>query len=135
MMHIALIGIGGAVGSILRFLLSNFATRVNAGMPIGDLSHVLTGTLIANALGSFLMGFMWSTGATRLHLTAQARDAITIGLLGGFTTFSTFANDTRVLFASGLQWMALLNIILHNTLAILGAFAGFALGQRLGPAK
>lgn len=130
-MHILLIGLGGAIGSVLRFLLSQFATRVSAGMPLGALTHVLTGTLIANVVGSFLMGLMWSAGVGRLSLSPAVRDAITVGLLGGFTTFSTFANDTRVLFDGGLTGLALLNVLLNNALAILAAFAGFALGQRL----
>lgn len=109
-MHLVSIAIGGALGALARYGLSGWIhARLGAGFPWG--------TLGVNVLGSFLIGF----GLSYLQHTAlppEAREFLAIGLLGAFTTFSTFTWETAALLQDG-EW------------ARAGLYAGGSLGLGL----
>lgn len=123
-MQLLYIALGGALGAVCRFLLSNAVNQRFAsagGFPIG--------TLAVNGIGSFLIGALFvvlNHYATGQAVSDQLRSLIIVGVLGGFTTFSTFSLETLQLIEAGLWSKALLNIILSVLLCILAAAAGVA---------
>jgi len=123
-MQLFYIAVGGALGAVCRFLVSNAVNQRFAsagGFPVG--------TLAVNGIGSFLIGVLFVV--LNHYFSGQnafdhLRSLIIIGMLGGFTTFSTFSLETLQLIESGLWSKALLNIILSVLLCVLAAAAGVA---------
>jgi CrcB protein len=114
------VGIGGALGSILRFLMMKLTTQmVGVGFPYG--------TLAVNIIGSFAMGILIGWGANKGQLTGELRTFIAVGVLGGFTTFSTFSLDVVSMFERGGQWQALLYVCASVTLSVLALMLGMML--------
>ena len=112
-MNFLLIAIGGAVGSVARYSVSLAAVRlVDVSYPVG--------TFAVNVLGCFAFGVLAGVGDHRLTLSTQARAFLLVGLLGGFTTFSTYAFESIVLVRDGRAGLALLNAA-GQTLVGLGA--------------
>ena len=89
------------------------------------------GTLTVNILGSLLMGALYVLFVERLTLGPEWRGAILIGLLGAFTTFSTFSIETLNLLEQGAHLKALLNILLSVTLCLAAAWLGVITGRQL----
>ncbi|MBX2869708.1 MAG: fluoride efflux transporter CrcB [Acidiferrobacterales bacterium] len=126
-MQLLYIALGGAVGSVCRFIVSSAMMHrygYNAGFPIG--------TLTVNAVGSFCIGLSFLM--IQHHVAGQAaqdqlRSFVIVGLLGGFTTFSAFSLETLQLLESGLWSKALLNIILSLLVCIIAAAAGMAVAR------
>jgi len=115
---------GGALGAVLRFAMSSAIYRIlGREFPYG--------TLAVNVLGSLLMGFLFVVLVERLALSAEWRAALLIGLLGAFTTFSTFSFETLALFESGQLFKAFLNIILSVCLCLAATWLGLSLGRQL----
>jgi len=124
MLQIIAIAVGGAIGSVLRFTLS------------GTVYHWLGrdfpyGTLSVNVLGSLLMGFLYIVLLERASLGAEWRALLLIGLLGAFTTFSTFSLETLNLIESGALLKAGLNILLSVLLCLAAAWLGMLGGRQL----
>lgn len=130
---IAAIALGGALGAVLRFViadmvnmrLQNVATL--AGFPIA--------TLLVNAIGCFLVGVVWVMLAQRFaghHAHQILRGFVMIGLLGGFTTFSTFALESLQLLQLGLWIKGGLNIIASLVVCMVAVVAGVGVGRLLG---
>lgn len=124
---LGLIAVGGAVGSVLRYLVSGLAQRL--------LERVLSqplpvGTLAVNTLGSFAIGFLF-VALSGLGRAPAHRDLVLIGLIGGFTTFSTFAYEVFTLANDGQRGLAVLNITLNNVLGIVAAAGGYRLAERI----
>lgn len=90
---------GGALGSVARYLMGIGATRM-FGLTFP------WGTLIINVLGSFLIGAFAELFALKWDLPQEARVFLTVGICGGFTTFSTFSLDAWVLMERGDWWLA-----------------------------
>lgn len=111
---------GGAVGAVGRYLLSAQIMRLTGlGFPFG--------TLGVNVLGGVLMGLLVSLFALHWNAGQEVRLFLTVGLLGGFTTFSTFSMETILLFERG-QWIAAgLYVLASVSLALAGFVAGQAL--------
>jgi CrcB protein len=121
--------LGGALGTGLRMWLSSWmAVRYGETFPVG--------TLVVNVSGCFVIGFFAAvTGPDGMFLTSPlTRQTVMIGILGGFTTFSSFSLQTLNLLAAGDWWRAGLNIILSVGLCMaavwLGHIAAATLNQR-----
>ena len=112
MVKILLAGVGGFVGSILRYSVSGF---------VQDLSRSINfpyGTLAVNFLGCLAIGFLSQLAESRGYFTAETRTLIFIGVLGGFTTFSAFSNETINLWREGENLLASVNIAAHLVLCL-----------------
>lgn len=124
MLNIFAIAGGGAVGALMRFWLSSsIYARYGNDFPYG--------TLVVNVLGSFLMGLLFVLLNERFNLDPAWRAALLIGLLGAFTTFSTFSIETLNLFLAGEAARAAMNIILSVAVCILATWMGILLGRQI----
>ncbi|HEY5075691.1 MAG TPA: fluoride efflux transporter CrcB, partial [Pyrinomonadaceae bacterium] len=83
-----LAGVGGFIGSTLRYAVTGYAQQLSRSI---DFPY---GTLAVNLIGCFLIGFLSQLAETRGVFTAESRTFVFIGILGGFTTFSAFGNET-----------------------------------------
>ncbi|MFP3874959.1 MAG: fluoride efflux transporter CrcB [Thiohalophilus sp.] len=124
MLQILAIAVGGAIGSVLRFTLSGGVHQwLGRDFPYGTLS--------VNVLGSLLMGFLYIVLLERASLGPEWRALLLIGLLGAFTTFSTFSLETLNLIESGALLKAGLNILLSVTLCLVAAWLGMLGGRQV----
>jgi len=98
------VAVGGAVGSASRYLLATWVQTISQNI---DFPY---GTLTVNLIGCFVIGFLSQLAETRGAFTPETRALIFIGVLGGFTTFSSFANETFNLMRDGETFNALANI-------------------------
>ncbi len=115
---------GGAVGALLRFWVSTWVyARLGRDFPWG--------TLAVNVVGSLLMGLLYILLIERLSVPPVWRAALLVGLLGAFTTFSTFSIETLNLIEDGALLRALMNILLSVTLCLFGAWLGVLLGRTI----
>ena len=113
--NLVLIGFGGFLGSIGRYLIS----RINI---FPALTSIPFGTLLANVLGSLLIGFLAGIADRSPILTLEWRMFLMIGFCGGFTTFSTFTNENLALMRNG----EFLHVLIYSGLSIgFGFFAVF----------
>ncbi len=120
---LGLIAGGGALGALLRYAVSGLALRlIGTGFPWG--------TLCANLLGCFLIGLLWVL-ADRAALSPEASLFLLTGLVGAFTTFSTYSLESINLLRDGEVLRGLLNIAVSNGLGLLAVLAGFACAQWL----
>jgi CrcB protein len=115
--NVLLVAIGGALGSVLRYLTSLFVSHYFSGkFPLA--------TFIINFLGCFLIGVF-------LHFSLRADEKLkylfVIGFCGGFTTFSTFANENLQLFQSGNYFLALVYMLLSVILGVVAVWLGMVL--------
>jgi CrcB protein len=117
---VAAIALGGAIGAVARYLL---ALRAYAALGLG----LPYGTLTVNLLGALLLGVITGLVEERGALGPQARAFLTIGLLGGMTTFSTFTYETWELMRDGESAGALANV----AVSLAGALLLFAAGHSL----
>lgn len=108
------VGIGGFAGSVLRYLTSGYVQQLTQS---GTFSY---GTLVVNAQGCFSIGLLSQLAESRGLLSAETRALLIPGFLGGFTTFSTFSNETLNLFRDSQNLLGYLNIG-ANVLLGLGA--------------
>ena len=120
MKYILLIA-GGAAGTLARYAVSGIAYRYFDGsFPYG--------TMIINVTGSFIVGLVWAfieQGA----VSASTRTFIVIGILGGFTTFSTYAVETVNMLRVGAIKSGVLNILLNNILSLMMVVTGFIIAK------
>jgi len=118
-----LVGLGGFIGSVLRYGLSGLVHRL---MPSGAFPY---GTLSVNVLGCLAIGVLGGLAESRQVLGPAARLFLLLGLLGGFTTFSTFGYETVNLLKDAERSQAVLNIALHVGLGVSAVWAGYALSR------
>ena len=124
MTQLAFIAAGGATGALMRYWMSNgIYALLGRGFPYG--------TLTVNIVGSLLMGFLYVFMIERMDVSVEWRAALMIGLLGAFTTFSTFSIETLNLLESGEQLKAALNVILSVTLCLIGCWLGMIVGRNV----
>lgn len=114
------VGVGGFVGSLVRYWLSG-AVYLLVPSP-----RLPWGTLAVNVLGCFAIGLLGGLADTRGALTATGRLFLLIGVLGGFTTFSTFGYETLALLREQAVARAALNVALQLALGLTAAWAGLA---------
>ena len=98
------VAIGGALGSVSRYLLGIWTQTFSKSI---DFPY---GTLAVNLIGCFVIGFLSQLAEARGAFTPESRAFIFIGILGGFTTFSSFGNDTINLLRGGEAFNALANV-------------------------
>lgn len=125
MNHTLLIFLGAGLGGALRYWVSNTAYWfLGRQFPYG--------TLVVNASGCFFMGFLFVLIMERLDgIGYPLRSFLLIGLLGGYTTFSSFSIETLNLYESGDWFGALLNILLSTIACLLLTWLGIVLGRQL----
>ena len=120
---ISLVALGGAVGSVSRYLLGTWIQALSKSI---DFPY---GTLTVNLIGCFVIGFLSQLAETRGVFAPETRALVFIGVLGGFTTFSSFGNDTLNLLRDGETVNALVkvgaNVILGFALVWLGRTVAF----------
>lgn len=120
MSHLLLVGAGGAIGSMARYLLGVWTLqRWGPGFPWG--------TLGVNVTGSFLIGLLAELIMHKFGASAEMRLFLITGVLGGYTTFSAFSLDAIMLFERGDVALALGYVAASVVLSILAVFAGLAL--------
>ena len=98
------VGLGGFIGSVSRYLLGGYVQQLSKSV---DFPY---GTLAVNLVGCFVIGLLSQLAEARGVFTSETRALVFIGILGGFTTFSSFGNETLNLFRDGQTWIALGNI-------------------------
>jgi CrcB protein len=114
--------LGGAIGSILRFLGSLVAAHwFGAEFPYG--------TLIVNLSGAFIIGFVQQIGTDALLIPDNVRLFLTTGMMGGLTTYSTFSYETVRLMETNAWHQAWINIFVTTTIALSLCFVGIAAGR------
>jgi len=114
------VALGGALGSVARYLVGIGSTRLfGVEFPWG--------TLIINIVGSFLIGVFVELFALKWDLPLSARVFLTVGICGGFTTFSTFSLDSWVLIERGAFWWTGAFIVGSVVLSIAALYAGLHL--------
>jgi len=121
------IAIGGALGALLRYGVSGWVQELTR-------SSFPWGTMSVNVLGSLVLGFAiaWLQSGTA---SAELRQFVTIGLLGAFTTFSTFSYEAVALFRDGDVWGGGVYVAGSVLAGLLGILAGFALAAQLLAAR
>ncbi len=116
---------GGAIGALLRYWLANAVYALTGrGFPYG--------TLVVNVLGCLLMGMLMVLFVERLSLAAEWRAAVLVGLLGAFTTFSTFSMETIALLEQGRWTAAAANTVASVVACIAATWLGVTLGRQTG---
>lgn len=119
---VLLVFLGGGIGSVCRYAMASVLQKSHAGpFPVG--------TFFVNLLGCFLVGLVGALGLERAAISPEARVFIMVGLLGGFTTFSSFAWETLGLLTVRDLLRASLYVGGSVFLGLLGAFLGRALGR------
>jgi len=124
MARFLLICAGGAVGTGARYLFSTAMTRAFGNFPFG--------TLGVNVIGSFLAGLLMVLALERSVLSLDQRLVLVTGVLGGFTTYSSFNYETLHLAQSGAGMLAVVNVALTLVACLLAGIAGIWLGRTLG---
>ena len=113
------IGAGGFIGAILRYLVSQFIqNKFLSAFPLGTLS--------VNIIGCFFIGLVYAL-SDRGNVSPEWRLFLATGILGGFTTFSSFSNETVALMRDGQFWHALTYISLSVIIGLIATFAGISI--------
>jgi CrcB protein len=119
-----LIGLGAFLGANARYMMQTWtAARWGTSFPLG--------TLLINVIGSFALGFFLTAATQRAAISTNWRLFIAVGLLGGYTTFSSFTYETLALL-QGDRWLAPMLYLGGNVVVgLLAAFAGILLARAL----
>ncbi len=120
MNKLLLLLIGGGIGTVARYVVTNIFYKFEFVFPIG--------TLIVNTSGSFLIGLIWGI-CEQQNISESMRTFIFVGILGGYTTFSKLTLDSITLFRMNEAKLAVLNILANNVIGILMVILGFFLSK------
>jgi len=128
LMQLFAVGIGGSLGAMSRFVVSN---QVYFWMG----RNFAWGTLTVNVLGSFIIGLLTILMINKFQASVEVRSLFIVGFLGAFTTFSTFSFETYTYLQTGEITKAVINIAISVTTCILAVWLGMLLGKQfLNPA-
>lgn len=116
MLDCLVVGIGGFIGSAVRYLIGKIPMKNPASFPVN--------TLLINIAGSFLIGIIAAAVAKNNHINPRLILFLKVGICGGFTTFSTFSLETGELIKSGAFFTAFVYVIASAGLGILAVMAG-----------
>jgi CrcB protein len=122
-LNIIFVALGGALGSIMRYLVNGYAQSLANGFPLG--------TLLVNVAGCFVIGFLSHLAEERGMFEDPTRAFMFVGILGGFTTFSSFGNETLRLFRNDQLLSALTNISANVLLGLFAVWLGHMLATLL----
>jgi len=123
MLRFFIIGLGGAIGTILRYVMGGLDYRFSNGVfPIS--------TLVVNVTGSLAIGFLWGI-TDRFNFSPNVRMFVFLGILGGYTTFSTFSLETFNLMRDGEYRIALMNMVFSLILSVGAVFLGYFISKTL----
>jgi CrcB protein len=118
MTRLLLVGAGGFLGAVARYGLTGLVHRLpGLNWPLG--------TLVVNVLGCLLIGAAMSAFEDSELFSPGARLFLTVGVLGSFTTFSTFGHETLALTRDGSALHGLANVLLHLVLGVAAVWAGW----------
>jgi CrcB protein len=118
------VALGSAIGGVSRYLLGGLVQRMlDTTFPAG--------TLLVNVTGSFLLGAIIRYALETPSLTPEVRAFLTIGVCGGYTTFSTFSYETMALLEDGEWARAGVYITASVILSLIATFTGFALARQV----
>lgn len=121
---VAGVAAGGAVGAVARYFMTHWVTRLTgAGFPYG--------TLAVNITGAFLMGIVISLLALRYNLSPVMQSFVVTGVLGGFTTFSTFTLESAVMIQRHDYGPAGLYMVASVLFCVVGLFGGMAIARMI----
>ncbi|MBN2639032.1 MAG: fluoride efflux transporter CrcB [Bacteroidales bacterium] len=115
------VAFGGSIGAVLRFLIYQLIESKHK-------SDFPWATLIVNLIGSLVIGFLWGY-FTKVYISPSFRMLIFVGILGSFTTFSTFAFDNFSLIRNGEFTLMTFYVLSTNVLGIVLSFAGYSLSK------
>ncbi len=122
-MQLFYIGIFGGLGCMARFLASGWTHQLfGRSLPYG--------TLLVNIVGSFLLGLLMTFGLRGTLFSPELRLGLTVGFLGGFTTFSTFSYETIRLLEEGSLWQAGVNVTLNLSVCLIFSLFGMLLARQ-----
>jgi CrcB protein len=122
MTKLLLIFLAGGTGSLARYILGGWVQRQGTeSFPVG--------TLLVNVLGCLLIGIFAAAFSGRVLIREEYRVMLTIGFVGGFTTFSTFGVETFALLNDGQVMRAMMNVVLSVGLGLVAVWSGYRLGQ------
>jgi CrcB protein len=110
------VGVGGGLGALARYYIAGWIQAASSSFPWG--------IFIVNITGGLLMGMIVEAGALKLNLSPELRSFLTVGILGGYTTFSTFSLDSVLLLQKGEYLQAAFYAIGSVVLSILALVAG-----------
>ena len=118
------VGLGGAIGSMARYAMGSFLGR-RAGW------DYWLGTMAVNISGAFVLGILIGIFGENVTDDPALRTGLTVGFLGGFTTFSTWMVESVELVGAGRMSEGIVNVVLAVTLGLLAALGGLAIGRAL----
>jgi len=121
LVSLLIVGTGGFIGSAARYAAGGLVHRLIPGVTFP------WGTVVVNVLGCFLIGMVAALTQTRQLLTPETRLLVMVGILGGFTTFSTFGYETFALLRDGEPLRALGNASLHFVVGLGAVWLGYSL--------
>ena len=110
------VGVGGGLGALARYYIAGWVQPPGA--------EFNWGIFVVNITGGLLMGMIVEASALRLNLSPELRSFLTVGILGGYTTFSTFSLDSALMLQKGQYGLAAGYIIGSVVLSIFALFAG-----------
>jgi CrcB protein len=123
-LDLLLVGVGGAAGSAARYLASGLVQRLDLW------GSFPAGTLFVNVIGCAVLGVLGGLSDSRFLFGSNARLLLFIGVLGGFTTFSTFSYETLSLLRGGEAAKAALNVAASLVLCLAGTWLGYGVASR-----
>jgi CrcB protein len=110
------VGVGGGIGALARYYIASWIQTAGSSFPWG--------IFVVNITGGLLMGMIVEASALKLNLSPELRSFLTVGILGGYTTFSTFSLDSVLLLQKGEYAQAAFYVIGSVVLSILALVAG-----------
>lgn len=124
MRSILMVFIGGGLGSVVRFSLGKWISSLHT-------HHFPYGTLVANVLACFILGLIIGLADQRQLFSPNARLFWTVGFCGGFSTFSTFSQETFYMFHGGFALSSIIYVIFSLIFCVAAVYLGLFAGEQL----